>query len=256
MANSFLDAVNNAFVKPRVNLVNKALVEPAKRVIAANKRKTEDAAFMDGLEDEEEAAAGMSSELDAAQGAPRTPGEPDQPYMADMGDGGYGDGLSGDDLRMSSELDAAQGVLPPKAAPDMVDIGDGDYAGDVSGADFTASTGDEDDEIPSFDMSDLTGVVSQGDDGETPNDDLNARQFPGPQFDKSALWDTAPEARPEGIPEETLATLFAKTHGGPFDPKSKMDRGKMEVIRNMIAEDKALLELSPTKFAMKVYGRK
>lgn len=254
--NSFLDAVNRGFVRPRVDLVNKAIVEPAKRVIASKKRKTEDAAFMDSLEEEEEEAAGLSAGLDAAQGSPRTPDKPDQPYMADMGDGDYDGGMSGDDLNMLAELNAAQGVLPPKAAPDMVDMGDGDYVGGVSGADFAVSTEGQDDEIPEFDMSDLTGVVAQEDAGESPGDDLNARQFPGPQFDKSALWDATSGARPAGIPEETLAALFAKTHGGAFDPKSKMDRGKMNVIRDMIAEDESLLGLSPTKFAMKVYGRK
>jgi hypothetical protein len=77
-----------------------------------------------------------------------------------------------------------------------------------------------------------------------------------PQFDKSALWDPTMGARQAGIPEETLATLFKKTHGGAFNPNSKMDRAKMRQIQDMIQEDKSLLALSPTKFALKVYSRK
>lgn len=77
--NSFLDAVNRGFVRPRVDLVNKAIVEPAKRVIASKKRKTEDAAFMDSLEEEEEEAAGLSAGLDAAQDPPGPPTSPTNP---------------------------------------------------------------------------------------------------------------------------------------------------------------------------------
>ena len=73
---------------------------------------------------------------------------------------------------------------------------------------------------------------------------------------KNPLIDPTIGARPAGIPEETLATLFKKTHGGSFDPNSKMDRAKMQVIKDMIQEDKSLLALSPAKFALKVYARK
>jgi hypothetical protein len=58
------------------------------------------------------------------------------------------------------------------------------------------------------------------------------------------------------IPVETYDTLFKKTHGGSFNPKSRVDREKMAVIQGMIDEDKSLLKLSPTQFALKVYGRK
>jgi len=77
-----------------------------------------------------------------------------------------------------------------------------------------------------------------------------------PRFDKSALLDPTMGARQAGIPEETLASYFKSTHGGSFDPKSKTDRAKMMAIQDMIQEDKSLLGLSPTKFALKVYSRK
>ena len=256
MANSFLDAINRAFVKPRVNAFNKAFVEPVKRGAAIKKRKVEDAAFMDGLEDEEDRreSAEMAAELDAAQNSPPPPGEA---YMADMGDGDYGDGLTGDDLRMSAELDAAQGTPASGAAPDMVDMDDGDYGDSVSGADFTASSEDMDDEIPQFDMTDLTGVMDPG--GANFADAVEPVRVSDsdPEYKtNNPLIDPTIGARQAGIPEETLGALFAKTHGGPFDPNSKMDRMKMNTIRDMITEDKKLLSLSPTQFAMKVYGRK
>lgn len=63
-------------------------------------------------------------------------------------------------------------------------------------------------------------------------------------------------ARRADVPEDTLAALFKKTHGGPFDPKSKMDKAKMATITSMIEENRDLLNLSPTQFALKVYARK
>lgn len=63
-------------------------------------------------------------------------------------------------------------------------------------------------------------------------------------------------ARRADVPEDTLAALFKKTHGGPFDPKSKMDKAKMATITSMIEENRDLLDLSPTQFALKVYARK
>tara|TARA_R110000823_G_scaffold31970_2_gene90449 strand:+ start:6222 stop:7208 length:987 start_codon:yes stop_codon:yes gene_type:complete len=77
-----------------------------------------------------------------------------------------------------------------------------------------------------------------------------------PKFDKSALLDPTNFARQFRVPPETMSTLFKKTHGGKFDPNSKMDRLKMKTMETMIQEDKSLLGLSPTQFALKVYSRK
>ena len=77
-----------------------------------------------------------------------------------------------------------------------------------------------------------------------------------PKFDKSALLDPTNFARQARIPPETMNNLFKKTHGGKFDPNSKMDRLKMKTMETMIQEDKSLLGLSPTQFALKVYSRK
>lgn len=76
------------------------------------------------------------------------------------------------------------------------------------------------------------------------------------RFDGADILDEADIARRAEVPEETLAALFKKTHGGPFDPKSKMDKAKMATITSMIKENRDLLNLSPTQFALKVYARK
>lgn len=92
--------------------------------------------------------------------------------------------------------------------------------------------------------------------GEEPVMEQDMVAEAGPKFDKSALLDPTMGARKDGIPEETLAALFKTTHGGKFDPNSKVDRLKMKVIEDMLMEDGALRALSPAKFAMKVYARK
>ena len=63
-------------------------------------------------------------------------------------------------------------------------------------------------------------------------------------------------ARRSEVPADQLAELFKKTHGGSFDPKSKVDKAKMATITSMIGENRDLLNLSPTQFALKVYARK
>jgi hypothetical protein len=76
------------------------------------------------------------------------------------------------------------------------------------------------------------------------------------QFDGAAILDEADIARRSDVPQEKLAELFKKTHGGSFDPKSKVDKAKMSAITSMIQNDRSLLNLSPTKFALKVYASK
>jgi len=60
----------------------------------------------------------------------------------------------------------------------------------------------------------------------------------------------------EGAADERVLPLFEKTLGGGFDPGSKNDQAKMRLIQELIQEDPSLLELSPAKFAMKVYARR
>jgi hypothetical protein len=76
------------------------------------------------------------------------------------------------------------------------------------------------------------------------------------RFDGADILDEVDIARRSEVPADKLAELFKKTHGGPFDPKSKMDKAKMATITSMIAENRDLLNLSPTQFALKVYARK
>ena len=76
------------------------------------------------------------------------------------------------------------------------------------------------------------------------------------RFDGADILDEADIARRSEVPADKLAELFRKTHGGPFDPTSKMDRAKMATITSMIGEDRNLLNISPTQFALKVYARK
>jgi hypothetical protein len=76
------------------------------------------------------------------------------------------------------------------------------------------------------------------------------------KFDGAAILDEADIARRSDVPQDKLAELFKKTHGGSFDPKSKVDKEKMSAITSMIQNDRSLLNLSPTKFALKVYASK
>lgn len=76
------------------------------------------------------------------------------------------------------------------------------------------------------------------------------------RFDGADILDEADIARRADVPQETLAALFKKTHGGSFDPKLKVDKAKMATITSMIGENRDLLNLSPTQFALRVYARK
>ena len=76
------------------------------------------------------------------------------------------------------------------------------------------------------------------------------------RFDGADILDEADIARRADVPEDKLAELFKKTHGSSFDPKSKVDKAKMATITSMIGEDRNLLNISPTQFALKVYARK
>jgi hypothetical protein len=62
----------------------------------------------------------------------------------------------------------------------------------------------------------------------------------------------APAAAPE-ISEDRMSALFRKTMGTAFDPKSKMDIGKMNQLREFVGGNSDLLNKSDTKIALDYY---
>ena len=53
-------------------------------------------------------------------------------------------------------------------------------------------------------------------------------------------------------PDDQAESLFRTVHGGPFDPKSRMDRGKLAKIKeNLVREE--YQGLTPNQFALKMY---
>ena len=62
----------------------------------------------------------------------------------------------------------------------------------------------------------------------------------------------APAAAPE-ISEDRMSALFRKTMGTSFDPKSKMDIGKMNQLREFVGGNPDLLNKSDTKIALDYY---
>jgi hypothetical protein len=59
------------------------------------------------------------------------------------------------------------------------------------------------------------------------------------------------------VSQATLEELFKTTHGGPFDPKSSMDKKKMEQIKELLSSGEDFGDLSDRKmrnrFALKIY---
>ena len=53
--------------------------------------------------------------------------------------------------------------------------------------------------------------------------------------------------------DEEALSLFSVAHGGPFDPKSEMDIGKMDTLRKLLAAQGGLGDMSDTQFALKLY---
>ena len=47
--------------------------------------------------------------------------------------------------------------------------------------------------------------------------------------------------------------LFRNTHGTSFDPKSRMDKGKLEKMRSMLADMGGMGDMTPNQFALQVY---
>jgi hypothetical protein len=70
--------------------------------------------------------------------------------------------------------------------------------------------------------------------------------------------DVAEPKKPTGKPmagSMTPEALFAHTHGGPFDPKSSMDKKKMAAISSMLSKEGSG-DLTPNQFALKIYRQK
>lgn len=67
--------------------------------------------------------------------------------------------------------------------------------------------------------------------------------------------ESAPESAPESEVDYTdeAISLFKNTHGTSFDPKSSMDKGKLDKMKAMLAKQGGLGEMSPNQFALKVY---
>ncbi len=61
------------------------------------------------------------------------------------------------------------------------------------------------------------------------------------------------EPAPEVNYTDQAIALFKNTHGTSFDPKSSMDKGKLEKMKAILAERGGLGEMSPNQFALQVY---
>tara|TARA_R100001594_G_scaffold17491_6_gene35627 strand:- start:3363 stop:3692 length:330 start_codon:yes stop_codon:yes gene_type:complete len=63
-----------------------------------------------------------------------------------------------------------------------------------------------------------------------------------------------PTASPQPS-SSSLEELFKVAHGGPFDPKSSMDRRKMGEIEQLLAEQGGQGDMTDNQFALKLYRR-
>ena len=69
---------------------------------------------------------------------------------------------------------------------------------------------------------------------------------------KAIIVDESETQAPE-ISEDRMSALFRKTMGTAFDPKSKMDIGKMNQLREFVGSNPDLLSKSDTKIALDYY---
>jgi hypothetical protein len=69
---------------------------------------------------------------------------------------------------------------------------------------------------------------------------------------KAIIVDESETQAPE-ISEDRMSALFRKTMGTAFDPKSKMDIGKMKQLRDFVGGNPDLLDKSDTKIALDYY---
>lgn len=95
---------------------------------------------------------------------------------------------------------------------------------------------------------------------ETPAESKPRRKSP-----PRAEYEPAPEEEPEAAPpkaipvapedDETLSTLFKTATGTSFDPKSSRDADYMKKVRETLAEQGGLGNMTPTQFALKLYRK-
>jgi hypothetical protein len=230
----FLTAVNAALAAKNVKDAASGIQKFTKGVVVKRRKAEEDKAINKFAK--EQAAADAD------------------PDVSDMEDAG---GMDGIDFRSMSEKGLAASRGPEYADEvkgqeefdelvpgDFTDMGRTNAMEEAASEEFGGEFPDTS-KSPSKPMGNVTTVVAE----------------PKPvgekaKFDGADILDEADIARRAEVPEETLAALFKKTHGGPFDPKLKVDKAKMATITSMIGEDRSLLNLSPTQFALRVYARK
>lgn len=70
--------------------------------------------------------------------------------------------------------------------------------------------------------------------------------------EKQRMRQEAPSEGPAKIDTERALALFQNTHGGPFDPKSSMDKDKMAAIQSLMAQ-KGSEKLTPNQFSLQIY---
>jgi hypothetical protein len=80
---------------------------------------------------------------------------------------------------------------------------------------------------------------------------IEAPSVPAPEIAPREM-PASPAAAPE-ISEDRMSALFRKTMGTAFDPKSKMDAGKMQQLRDFVSNNPDALNKSDTKIALDYY---
>ncbi len=83
-------------------------------------------------------------------------------------------------------------------------------------------------------------------------DEIGAPERGLGDYAADAMAESAEQAPEVDYSDQAIA-LFKNTHGTSFDPKSRMDRGKLEKMKAILAERGGLGEMSPNQFALQVY---
>jgi len=83
-------------------------------------------------------------------------------------------------------------------------------------------------------------------------DEIGAPERGLGEYAADAMAESA-EPAPEVDYTDQAIALFKNTHGTSFDPKSSMDRGKLEKMKAILADMGGLGEMSPNQFALQVY---
>jgi|TARA_B100000902_G_scaffold399384_1_gene469987 hypothetical protein len=94
-------------------------------------------------------------------------------------------------------------------------------------------------------VSDLTEGIST-------SDELFEEYYDTPAGEAKIPAAPKAEVVSEGYEDQAIA-LFKNTHGTSFDPKSSMDRGKLENMKSLLADMGGLGEMTPNQFALQFY---